>query len=244
MRGLDWIGLPTTLLSMVDSSIGGKVGINHPLAKNLIGAFHQPQLVVVDPSTIASLPERDFRSGLAEVVKHGVVLDAAYFESLERDTAPILFREPATLEQVIGGSCRIKASVVERDEREADLRAVLNYGHTLGHALEAVTGYATFTHGEAVSLGMAGEARLARRLGLASDETVERQERLLSALGLPVRMAAVDVDAVLDAITRDKKSRNGRVPFVLAPEIGAFRVVYDVPADAVRAVLAEIGSRH
>ena len=240
MRGVNFVQMPTTVLAQVDASIGGKTAIDHVRAKNLIGAFHQPRLVIVDPTVIGTLPEREFRSGLAEVVKHGVVLDAAYFESLERDTALVLFRDPATLERVIGGSCRLKAGVVERDEREADLRAVLNYGHTLGHAFEAVTGYATFTHGEAVSLGMAGEARLAQRLGIASPAAVERQEALLTALGLPVRMASLDASAVLAAITRDKKSRNGRVPFVLAPEIGSFRVVYDVPEDAVRAVLGEL----
>ncbi len=237
MRGVNFVQLPTTVLAQVDSSSGGKTAIDHPRAKNLIGAFHQPRLVIIDPATIDTLPERDFRSGLAEVVKHGIVLDAAYFARLERETAAVLARDPTTLEEVIGGSCRLKADVVERDEREADLRAVLNYGHTLGHALEAATAFGRWTHGEAVSLGMVGEARLARRLGLASDETVARQERLLTRLGLPVSAAAIDVDGVLAAITRDKKSRDGRVPFVLAPEIGAFRVEHGIPGEDVRAVL-------
>ena len=242
MRGVNFVPLPTTVLAQVDASIGGKTAIDHPKAKNLIGAFHQPRLVVVDPTTVTTLPEREFRSGLAEIIKHGIVLDARYFEELERDTAPLLFRDPATLERVIGGSCRLKASVVERDEREADLRAVLNYGHTLGHAFEAVTHYALWTHGEAVALGIVGEARLARRLGLASDETVSRQERLLAAVGLPTRLRPLDSDAVVAAVGRDKKSKNGRVPFVLAPEIGSYRLVYDVSADDIRAVLAELAS--
>jgi 3-dehydroquinate synthase len=237
MRGVNFVQVPTTILAQVDASSGGKTAIDHPKAKNLIGAFHQPRLVIVDPLTTGTLPERDFRSGLAEVVKHGVVLDATYFALLERQTASILARDPAVLEDVIGGSCRLKASVVERDAREADLRAVLNYGHTLGHALEAASGYERWTHGEAVALGMVGEARLARRRGIASDETVVRQERLLEALGLPVRAAAIDVEAVLGAISHDKKSKDGRVPFVLAPEIGAFRVEYDIPREDVRAVI-------
>ena len=242
MRGINFVQLPTTVLAQVDASIGGKTAIDHPLGKNMIGAFHQPRLVVVDPAVARTLPEREFRSGLAEIVKHGIVLDAAYFVELERDAPLLLTRELAVLERIIGGSCRLKASVVERDEREAELRHVLNYGHTIGHALEATTGYARFTHGEAVSLGIVAEARLARRLGIASDETVARQERLLEVLGLPVRATAVDVEPVVSAMARDKKAKDGRIPFVLAPTIGAFRLVYDVPAAEVRAVIASLES--
>ncbi|MBI4594450.1 MAG: 3-dehydroquinate synthase, partial [Candidatus Rokubacteria bacterium] len=231
------VQLPTTVLAQVDASIGGKTAIDHPRAKNLIGVFHQPRLVLVDPATATTLPEREFRSGLAEIVKHGVVLDADYFADLEGHAASLVARDPATLERVIGGSCRLKASIVERDEREAELRAVLNYGHTIGHALEAVTGYARWTHGEAVALGIVAEARLAERLGLAGRETVERQERLLGAVGLPTSATGIDADAILAAIGRDKKARDGRVPFVLAPRIGAFRLVYDVPEADVRASL-------
>jgi 3-dehydroquinate synthase len=242
MRGINFVQLPTTVLAQVDASIGGKTAIDHPLGKNMIGAFHQPRLVVVDPAVARTLPEREFRSGLAEIVKHGIVLDAEYFVELERDAQPLLTRELAVLERVIGGSCRLKASVVERDERETDLRHVLNYGHTIGHALEATTGYARFTHGEAVSLGIVAEARLARRLSIASDETVARQERLLEVLGLPVRATAVDVEPVVSAMARDKKAKDGRIPFVLAPMIGAFRLVYDVPVAEVRAVIASLES--
>jgi 3-dehydroquinate synthase len=240
MRGMNFVQLPTTVLAQVDASSGGKTAIDHPLAKNLIGTFYQPRLVIADPTVVRTLPEREFRSGLAEIIKHGVVLDAAYFGELERETGALLARDLAVLERIIGGSCRLKASVVERDEREAELRAVLNYGHTIGHALEAASGYAVYTHGEAVSLGMAAEARLARRLGLAGAETVERQERLLDAVGLPIRMAPLDHGAVLAAMSRDKKARDGRLPFVLAPAIGSFRLVHDVRADDVRAVLEEI----
>jgi 3-dehydroquinate synthase len=238
MRGLNFVQIPTTVLAQVDASIGGKTAVDHPTAKNLIGVFYQPRLVLVDPSTAATLPERDFRSGLAEIVKHGVVLDADYFADLERSVRQILARDGATLERIIGGSCRLKAGVVERDpEEKSELRFALNYGHTIGHALEAATAFGRFTHGEAVSLGVVAEARLADRLGISGRETADRQERLLSALGLPVRVTDVDVDAVLAATRRDKKARDGRVPFVLAPAIGAFRVVYDVGIEDVRGVL-------
>ncbi|HXG04533.1 MAG TPA: 3-dehydroquinate synthase [Candidatus Binatia bacterium] len=243
MRGVNLVHLPTTVLAQVDASIGGKAAIDHPQAKNLIGVFHQPRLVVADPATLATLPEREFRSGLAEVVKHGIVLDAAYFADLEASVTAIVTRDPATLERVIGGSCRLKAAVVERDERESDLRAVLNYGHTIGHALEAATGYARWSHGEAVALGIVAEARLAERLRLADEATVERQERLLAAFGLPTAAADIDVDRILAAVRHDKKSRDGRVPFVLAPAIGRFELVFGVPEADVRAVLASLGAR-
>src|SRR5438477_4468097 len=191
MRGINFIQLPTTVLAQVDASIGGKTAIDHPLGKNMIGAFHQRRLVIVDPAVARTLPEREFRSGLAEIVKHGIVLDAGYFDELERHQAPLRSRELGVLESIIAGSCRLKASVVERDGREAELRHVLNYGHTIGHALEAATGYARLTHGEAVSLGIVAEARLARRLGIAGAETVARQERMLDAPRLPGRRGRV-----------------------------------------------------
>lgn len=239
MRGLNFAQIPTTVLAQVDASIGGKTAIDHPTAKNLVGAFYQPRLVLIDPSTAATLPDRDYRSGFAEIVKHGIVLDRAYFEDLERSVSEILGRDGAALERIIGGSCRLKAAVIERDpEEKSELRFALNYGHTIGHALEAATAFGRWTHGEAVSIGVVAEARLAARLGIASAETADRQERLLAAVGLPVRATGVEVDAVLAATRRDKKSRNGRVPFVLAPAIGEFRVVYDIDPDDVRAALA------
>ena len=241
MRGVNFVQLPTTLLAQVDAAIGGKTAIDHPRAKNLVGAFHQPRVVLVDPAALTTLPEREFRSGLAEVVKHGIVLDADYFADLEKNRVALVARDIETLTRVVAGSCRLKASVVERDEQEAELRAVLNYGHTIGHAVEAVTGYARWTHGEAVSLGIAAEARLAERLGVGSRETANRQIELLRAVGLPVRDSGAAPSAVLEALGRDKKSREGRVPFVLAPEIGRFTVVFDVPREAVLETLRELG---
>ena len=243
MRGMHFVTLPTTVLAQVDAAIGGKTAIDHPRAKNLIGAFHQPRLVVVDPAVVRTLPEREFRSGLAEIVKHGIVLERPYFEEVERDAAALLDRRLDVLERIIGGSCRLKASVIERDpEEKSELRFALNYGHTIGHALETVTAYQRWTHGEAVSLGIAAEARLARRLHLTDDATVTRQEHLLTALGLPVHAGQIDVEAVLTAITHDKKARDGRVPFVLAPRLGDFQVVYDVPPVEIRAALRELAA--
>ena len=232
MRGMHFVTLATTVLAQVDASIGGKTAIDHPKAKNLIGAFHQPKLVVVDPDVVRTLPEREFRSGLAEIVKHGIVLDAAYFRDLEQSIPALLARDLPTLERVVAGSCRLKAQVVERDEQEAELRWVLNYGHTIGHALEAATAFTRWAHGEAVSLGIAAESGLAERLGLAGPATRDRQVALLRAVGLPVAGLGAEPAAVIDALSRDKKARDGRIPFVLSPEIGRFQVVFDVsPAD-------------
>jgi 3-dehydroquinate synthase len=242
MRGVNFVPLPTTVLAQVDASIGGKTAIDHPKAKNLIGAFHQPRLVLVDPAVVQSLPEREFRSGLAEIVKHGIVLDADYLQDVERSAPALLRRDVDTLARIIGGSCRLKAGVIERDpEEKSELRFALNAGHTIGHALEAVTGFARWTHGEAVALGLVAEAHLAESVGLAAPSTTQRQEAVLAAVGLPVRAPDVDAAAVLEAITREKKAREGRVPFVLAPAIGSFRVVYDIAADAVRDAVAALG---
>ncbi|MBI3031087.1 MAG: 3-dehydroquinate synthase [Candidatus Rokubacteria bacterium] len=240
MRGIPFVQLPTTLLAQVDASIGGKVAIDHPRAKNLIGAFHQPRLVVVDPSVLSTLPDAEFRSGLSEVVKHGIALDAAYFADIEAHVREILAKDLPTLERIIAGSCRLKGRVVEADEREGGPRAALNYGHTVGHALEAATSFSKWLHGEAVSLGIAAAALIARRLGLADAETVTRQVGLLKALGLPVTFSGPTPEAVVQAIARDKKARDGKVPFVLAPRIGEFRLVFDIPPDAVVSVLGEM----
>lgn len=240
MRGLAFVQLPTTLLAQVDASIGGKTAIDHPQAKNLIGAFHQPRLVITDPEALVTLPDREFRSGLAEVVKHGVVLDADYFADIEASVDKILLRDLPTLERIIAGSCRLKARIVETDEREGDRRALLNYGHTVGHALEAVTDYSRWLHGEVVSLGMVAAGRLAQRLGVATRDVAERPLRLLRAFGLPVTFAGLAPDAILEAMGRDKKVRDGKLPFVLAPRIGEGLLSFDVPVDLVLESLREI----
>src|SRR6266436_6534017 len=241
MRGVNFVQMPTTLLAQVDASIGGKTAIDHARAKNLIGAFHQPRLVISDTAVLLTLPEREYRSGMAEVIKHGIVLDAAYFADVESAAAALRVREAATLERIVAGSCRLKASVVERDEEEAELRHVLNYGHTIGHAIEAITGYQRFAHGEAVSLGIAAEAGIAERLGVASPGIRGRQVRLLEAVGLPVRSVGEAPERVVEALGRDKKAKDGRVLFVLAPEIGAFRLVFDVPRAVILDALADLG---
>jgi 3-dehydroquinate synthase len=239
-RGLPLVMVPTTLLAMVDSSVGGKVGINHPKAKNLIGAFHQPVGVWIDTSFLDTLPDREFRSGLAEVVKYGVSLDAELFAYLELNADKILQREPETLRHIITRSCQLKAGIVEQDEREeTGLRAVLNYGHTFGHAFENVGGYGAWLHGEAVAAGMTCAARLAQRRGLLSMEIVSRQMELLERCGLPVRPLNWDIDALMASMRRDKKALAGRMRFVLPHRLGAAGFVDEVPEPEVRQILQE-----
>ena len=232
--------VPTTLLAMVDSSVGGKVGINHARGKNLIGSFHQPAGVWIDPRFLDSLPDREYISGLGEVVKYGVILDPEFFAYLESHTAAILARDPEAVAHLVARSCRLKADVIERDERELiGLRAVLNYGHTFAHAFETVAGYGTWLHGEAVSAGMACAALLANRMELISTEVVERQRRLLEAFGLPVTIpAAWDAQAMIDVMRSDKKAEGGRMRFVLPVRRGEARLFDDVTAEQVEAVLA------
>jgi 3-dehydroquinate synthase len=241
MRGVPLVQVPTTLLAQVDASVGGKVAVNLPRGKNLVGAFHQPRLVVIDPDSLATLAEREYRSGLAEVVKTGAALNAELFEALERDVAGLHRRDPARLEAVIATCCAEKATVVAQDEREeSGLRMVLNYGHTVGHALEALSGYARWRHGEAVAIGMTAAGRLAVRLGLAERQTAERQEALLGALGLPTRFEAPDPRTIAETLRHDKKARDGRVAFVLLKAIGQAEVRLDVPTETVLEALREI----
>jgi 3-dehydroquinate synthase len=237
-RGLALLMVPTTLLAMVDSSVGGKVAVNHPRAKNLIGAFHQPAGVWIDTDVLATLPDREYRSGLAEVVKYGVTLDAEFFAWLEGHAAEVLRREPGAVRHVVTRSCRLKADVVERDEREeTGLRAVLNYGHTFAHAFEAVGGYGAWLHGEAVAAGMVCASRLAERLGLIDRPVTERQRRLLEAFGLPTAPRAWPADDLLAAMRIDKKSLAGRLRFVLPRRLGEVGLVEGVAEEEVREVL-------
>lgn len=244
-RGLPLLMVPTTLLAMVDSSVGGKVGINHPRAKNLIGAFHQPVGVWIDLGTLATLPEREYRSGLAEIVKYGVILDAEFFAYLETHAGPLLLRQPEVLLYVVARCCRLKADVVEQDEREeTGLRAVLNYGHTFAHAFEAVAGYGTWLHGEAVAAGMICASRLAEWRQLIPPEVTARQVRLLKQFGLPTapdRWPAADVVA---AMASDKKSLGGRLRFVLPRRLGEVDLVDGVSADEVLQVLQQAMSSY
>lgn len=238
-RGLAFFQVPTTLLAQVDSSVGGKVGVNLPGAKNMVGAFWQPAGVLIDTDVLATLPEREYRAGLAEVVKYGVILDAAFFARLEGDVAGLNARSADVLTDTIARCCRLKADVVEQDEREeTGLRAVLNYGHTFGHALEAVTGYDAWLHGEAVAIGMTCAARLAERLGRVGPELARRQTALLTALHLPVEPGHADRGELLAAMQRDKKVEHGRLRFVLPTRLGHVELVDGVPTAEVEAALA------
>jgi 3-dehydroquinate synthase len=239
-RGLPLVMVPTTLLAMVDSSVGGKVGINLPQGKNLVGAFHQPAAVWIDTALLETLPDREYRSGLAEVVKYGVILDAGFFDWLESNAAAVLAREPAAVAYVVARSCRLKADVVERDEREeTGLRMVLNYGHTFAHAFEAVGGYGGWLHGEAVAAGMVCASRLAEWRGLVPARLTERQRALLARLGLPTtRRPEWDPERLIDAMRRDKKNIGGRMRFVLPTRLGHVAPFDDVPEAEVREVLA------
>lgn len=238
-RGLPLLMFPTTLLAMVDSSVGGKVGINHPRGKNLIGAFHQPVGVWIALSCLETLPEREFRSGLAEVVKYGVILDPGLFAFLENNQAAILQRDPEALEHIIAVSCRLKAAVVAGDEREeTGLRAVLNYGHTFAHAFETAGGYGAWLHGEAVAAGMVCASMLAERLGRIPREITDRQRRLLTAFQLPVQPLPWSIDDLLAVMYRDKKAEAGRLRFVLPDRLGHVELLSGVETGLVREILS------
>lgn len=238
-RGLPLLMVPTTLLSMVDSSVGGKTGINHPKGKNLIGAFHQPAGVWIDAATLDTLPEREFRSGLAEVVKYGVILDVEFFRWLEANTGAVRARDPKAFLPVIARSCQLKAAVVEKDEREeTGLRAVLNYGHTFAHAFETVGGYGAWLHGEAVAAGMMCASRLAEKLGMIDGDLSRRQNTLLAAFDLPTApKPGWDTDALLAVMRRDKKAAAGKLRFILPTRIGEVKLVGDIDEALVRDVL-------
>jgi 3-dehydroquinate synthase len=237
-RGLPFVQVPTTLLAHVDSSVGGKVGVNLPAAKNMVGAFWQPLGVLIDTDVLATLPDREYRAGLAEVVKYGIILDAEFFAYLEGQVAALRRRQADVLRHVIARCCRLKADVVERDERETTgLRAVLNYGHTFAHAVETETGYDEFLHGEAVSMGMVCAARLAEHLGYIDADCTRRQHDLLVALGLPVRLPELSPDVLIAAMQRDKKVEHGRLRFVLPTRLGHVELVSGIPEESVRTVL-------
>ena len=242
-RGIRLIQVPTTLLSQVDSSVGGKTAVNLPDTKNIVGAFWQPSLVLIDPATLTTLPANEYASGLAEVVKYGVILDAEFFEFLQQNSEKIQARDPQIISQAIRRSCQLKAEVVQQDEREVSgVRAILNYGHTFAHALEATAGYGALLHGEAVSIGMMCASRLAERMGFVSDALTGQQGRLLEQFDLPIRVELeVSVETVLNAMQRDKKMEVGTLHFVLPTKLGQVQRVSDVPESLVRETLLEFG---
>ncbi len=237
-RGVPFVQVPTTLLAQVDSSVGGKTAINHPRGKNMIGAFHQPLAVLADMDTLATLPDRELRAGLAEVIKHGAIRDAGLFGWLETNIERLLARDPEALAHGVRRSVEIKAEVVAADERElAGERALLNFGHTFGHAIEAGVGYGRWLHGEAVGAGMAMAADLSARLGLLDGASVERLRRLLERAGLPVAGPRLDADRYVELMARDKKTRAGRASFILLERLGAAVIRRDVAPEVVRATL-------
>ena len=238
LRGIKFIQIPTTLLAQVDSSIGGKTGVNHSLGKNLIGAFHQPLQIITDPSILKTIPQRELLSGLAEVVKYGVFADEILFKYLNDNSEDILAKDSAKLENIIETSCKIKASIVEKDEKENNIRMVLNLGHTIGHAIEALGNYTYYTHGEAISLGLKSVAFLSYLTGRCSLETVERVENLLLKLKLPSKIKfLVTADEVYNYIERDKKSVDGKINWVLINDIGKYEITSSVsPLDINKAI--------
>jgi len=233
MRGIPFVQIPTTLLAQVDASVGGKTAINRPAAKNLVGAFHQPRLVLADVATLVSLPRREFISGLSEVVKHGLIADKDLFEYCEANAPALLGLEREPLEHVIFRSVEIKAAVVEQDEREGGLRAVLNYGHTVGHAIEQAAKYGAYTHGEAVAIGMAVEGRMSVARDMLSEGDWQRMVDLFARLGLPTRCPGLDFADLVDAMMKDKKTDGGRLRFALLEGLGGVAIVSDATLDEV-----------
>lgn len=243
LRGIPYIQVATTLLSQVDSSVGGKVGINLKAGKNLVGAFHQPRAVFCDLDTLATLPEREMRAGMAEVVKYGMIRDAEFFRKLEKELEKIMLRDPATLSTVIARCCTLKAEVVGTDEFETTgVRAILNFGHTVGHGLEALFGYNEYLHGEAVSLGMVAAARLSSRLLGFPERDATRLRDLLVRIGLPVslKLPTRKRDLLLDAMRLDKKVSGGELKFVLARAIGEVEAGQRVPDSDINAALHQL----
>lgn len=236
-RGVPFIQVPTTLLAQVDSAVGGKTAINHPFGKNMIGAFYQPRAVVADADTLQTLPQRELAAGIAEVVKYGLIRDAEFFEWLEGNLDRVVAKEAGALAHVIEVSCRIKAELVKLDERESGVRALLNLGHTFGHAIEAGTGYGTWLHGEAVAAGMVLAAKVSHALGRLKEREVTRTVDLLTRAGLPVAAPSLGVDRYLDLMAHDKKVEGGRLRFVLLERIGS-AYVDEVPRPLLADVLA------
>jgi 3-dehydroquinate synthase len=239
MRGVDFVQVPTTLLSQVDSSVGGKVAVNHPRGKNMIGAFHQPRAVFIDTGTLATLSRRDYLAGIAEIIRYGAALDKDFFSWLEENMESLLAQDREVLGKAVATSCAIKAGIVAADERETKgLRSSLNYGHTFAHALETVTNYGVFRHGEAVAIGMVCAARLAARLGICPPEEARRQVALIRAAGLPMTMKGYDPGRIIAAMSLDKKAEGGKPKFVLTEKVGSVNIYNDISHDILEEVLS------
>jgi 3-dehydroquinate synthase len=236
-RGIDFVQVPTTLLAQVDSSVGGKTGVNHAQGKNLIGAFHQPRCVIADIGTLATLSSREYRAGIAEIVKYGLIYDAAFFAWLEANATGLLARQEAELVHAVRRSCEIKADVVAADEREHAVRAILNFGHTFGHAIETATGYSTWLHGEAVAAGMVIATDLSARLGWIGAADRDRASSLIARFGLPVVAPRIGSQRARELMGMDKKVLDGRIRLILLRSLGRAEVVADYAADALDATL-------
>ncbi|WP_038500833.1 bifunctional shikimate kinase/3-dehydroquinate synthase AroKB [Janthinobacterium agaricidamnosum] len=237
MRGINFVQVPTTLLAQVDSSVGGKTGINHPLGKNMIGAFYQPRVVIADTSTLETLPARELAAGLAEVIKHGAIIDAAFFDWIEANIEKLVARDKGALAYAIARSCEIKAEVVRQDEREGGLRAILNFGHTFGHAIEAGLGYGEWLHGEAVGCGMVMAADLSQRMGLIDADSAARVRALVEAAGLPVTAPDLGIERWLELMEVDKKNEGGAIKFILLKPLGSPSIT-NAPQEHLLATLA------
>lgn len=240
LRGINFVQIPTSLLAMVDASIGGKTGVNHPQGKNLIGAFYQPRLVYIDPAVLKTLPEREFQAGMAEVIKYGVIWDSELFTLLEEaeDLSSIDRLSTALLTQIIQRSCQAKVDVVSQDEKEAGLRAILNYGHTIGHGVESLTGYGVINHGEAVGIGMEAAAKISHHLGLCDQSLGDRQRQLLVKTKLPTEIPpTLAVDDVLASLIHDKKVKAGKVRFILPTAIGKVEISDAVTDGVIKTAL-------
>jgi 3-dehydroquinate synthase len=240
LRGVNFVQVPTTLLAMVDASIGGKTGVNHPQGKNLIGAFYQPKLVLIDPSVLKTLPVREFRAGMAEVIKYGVIWDAQLFQQLEDSDNLASFSQidGQLLQTIITKSCQAKADVVSKDEKEAGLRAILNYGHTIAHGIESLTGYTRINHGEAVAMGMVAAGAIAVKLGMWTEAENQRQTALIAKAGLETQIPPLNPDQMIEMLTADKKVKDGKVRFILPTAIGQVTISDRVTPSMVREVLS------
>ncbi|MGE5605012.1 MAG: 3-dehydroquinate synthase family protein, partial [Bacteroidota bacterium] len=242
MRGVSFLQVPTTLLAQVDSSIGGKTAVNHPKGKNLIGAFYQPDLVLSDVTAFRTLPEREFNSGLVEVIKHGIILDPEYFQMLLAELAAIRERAPEVMVKVVAGSCRIKARVVQEDERETGRRAILNLGHTIGHALESVTDYQYYKHGEAVAVGIMAAFKIARRNGLLEETGLEGSlAAFFNTMNLPTTIPGLSTEKIIALLYLDKKVEYGKIRWVLPKSLGQVMISSAIPAETVKDTLLELG---